>query len=257
MLSMSIAARRLQRQGAVRIVRAMQPMLNTLPLGAVGVSSWNTMMGSGGGMTNLQDVSVIDVGNGQKAIRVYLAANTFYSDATAGRGTAMVCNLPFQVDEAVLKYDLRFVGPAGNPGGLISGLGGKLPGLSGIVSAPGRYGDYATGGQYGGSEGWSNRTMWRSNHTFMSGSNYSSEIAGYENISCVYVYGYDQQRKTTPTAYGDDLWYKQGTPPRAATFGKNTWQRVRKYIKLNTIGVADGILQDSVDGVVQYQTTTR
>lgn len=206
---------------------------------------WNSKMSmgtgvAGGSVSNLQDVTLLNKGGGDRCLRFKLPKD--YTD----KGTTMWANIPGTHDEAIFEYSLRFSDFLP-----YWGWGGKLPGLGGV--APGTSVGYPSGGQYGGSLGWSGRMMWIGKDSTGDSPYDSHVVSPRKNIGLFYNYGFDQIEKSSPTAYGDNDWFN--TPAGVDTFKSNQWHKVRIHYRLNTVGQANGFLQIKLDGVVVKERT--
>lgn len=102
--------------------------------------------------------------------------------------------------------------------------GGKLPGLVGGTSPTGCNPN---------EDGFSARNMWRTG-----------------GAAVQYVYWPEQ-----PNTCGDDLRYDDGPSPKSFTPG--VWQTVEHRVRMNTPGVADGVMQAWVDGELALSDEAR
>lgn len=212
----------------------------TTSKGGIGVTYWNTRMGGGGGTANLEDSSVVAVSGEGNVLRTYLEANTIRSNPAGNNGSSMVCTLPQQVEEVYLEFRFRFTG-ASWPWA----KGGKLPGLAGV--APGESLSWPAGGHGPHlTTGWSNRTMW-----LTSGAGWSWIIGSRPNIGLDYDYGYDQVEQ-----YGDNRFWPTATST-SPSFLSDTWHVVKKRIRMNTVGSANGVLQTWLDGTLVNDVSNR
>lgn len=178
---------------------------------------------TGGTNTNpaeYDDTSIVDDSRGTgKVIRTRLDANTIRSTPSGNNGAVLFPPIP-SVDNACISYDIKFDSK------FDFSLGGKLPGLEGVVQ--GTSPSDPTGGHYT-EMGWSGRMMWLGPKAY--------SWAGPVNMAVSYMYHYGQS-----DIYGDNvLWNK--------AFAAGTWHTVKQCYVMNTPGVADGVLQAWFDGV--------
>lgn len=213
-------------------------------------SYWNSKMGmgtgvGGGSTTNLQDVRLFDLGSGAKCLRFVLPAN--FSD----KGTTMWCQFPRLVNEAKLDYRIRFSpGPSSGGDWAPWGWGGKLPGLGGVDMVGGTSPGYPSGGNGPTiTTGWSGRLMWVGRAGDGS-SSYSTTLGTRPNLGLLYTYGYDGIGQ-----YGDNRWFATATPS-TGSWQSGVWHDMHIHYRMNNLGVADGYLLCTIDGVTVYETST-
>lgn len=125
---------------------------------------------------------------------------------------------PTGYEEAYFAYRVRFAT------GFDFVKGGKLPGLVGGTSPTGCNPN---------EDGFSARNMWRTG-----------------GAAVQYVYWPDQ-----PNTCGDDLAYDDGVSPKS--FAPGVWQTVEHRVKMNTPGLADGVMEAWVDGELALRDEAR
>jgi hypothetical protein len=172
-------------------------------------------------------------GSGDKVMRVMYQAGLYGDNG----GAQFYTNIPNLSSGAMLEYDVLF------PGGFDFRLGGKLPGLHG--------GNYMCSGSNvlpNGTNCFSTRLMWREN-----------------GAGEVYFY--------LPLAAQQDAFCRQCTQPAgfscaafrgephcswhrgAFTLTRGRWNKVQQFIRINTPGQPNGILQLFINGVLVMQST--
>jgi hypothetical protein len=159
------------------------------------------------------DSSIVDVGGyAGKVYRLKLDAGTIHGNPSGNHGVVAMVSLPRQVDNACIRYRIRF------SENFDWSKGGKLPGLSGV--APGVSPTYPAGGGNPGDKGWSGRLMW--------GANGSMDA---------YMY-----YPTQPYHYGQGFdWSGKVSDGR--------WHVLRQCYVMNTVGQSNGVLRAWLDGV--------
>jgi hypothetical protein len=150
--------------------------------------------------------------DGGKIYRVVLEADTIRSYPAGNNGVVAMKTLPRQVDNACIRYRIRF------GTGFDWSKGGKLPGLSGV--APGVSPTLPAGGGNPGDKGWSGRLMWGSSGSMKS-----------------YMY-----YPTQPYHYGQGFGWS-----RRVDDGR--WHVLRQCYRMNTVGKKNGVLRAWLDGV--------
>ena len=178
--------------------------------GRVTSSGFAGEFGTGDGS---DDSSIVNVGgNAGNVYRLKLDAGTIHGNPSGNHGVVAMVPLPRQVDNACIRYRIRF----GED--FDWSKGGKLPGLSGV--APGVSPTYPAGGGNPGDKGWSGRLMWGSGGAIEAYMYYPSQP--YE-----YGQGFDWSRKV------DD----------------GRWHVLRQCYVMNTVGQKNGVLRAWLDGV--------
>ncbi|MGN6607442.1 MAG: polysaccharide lyase [Jatrophihabitans sp.] len=173
------------------------------------------------GSSNIGRTSIVAAAGHGNVMRITMPANTI-GEAS---GAIIDAHLPRTVDQATIKYDIRF------GSNFDWSRGGKLPGLGGAT--PGTRPSVAGGCNAGNSGAWSGRGMW------ITPSSYPSVAGPNELIG----YAYDYAKQST---CGDN----QRTNT-AMTAG--TWHSVTMSYRMNTIGSngvphADGVFKMWLDG---------
>jgi hypothetical protein len=134
-----------------------------------------------------------------------------------GNGIVVGIPLPRAVNEATIRYSLRF------PANFDWSMGGKLPGLSGV--APGTSWTLPAGGQRDpNNAGWSGRLMWLGKRAY-------AHVGAKPNEISSYVYHPGQA-----DAYGDNEWWNKAAPA-------GTKFAVTQHVVMNTPGRANGVLE--------------
>ena len=155
----------------------------------------------------------IESGDGNRFLRSHNPADEY-------GGVNLQVELPREVDEAVLRYRMRFSED------FDFDRGGKLPGLAGV--APGSdLGAASGGGSPDGDDAWSARGMWYSDEAY---SNYGPGEA------VQYLY-YPEM----PGDYGENLEYD-------VTYPRGEWVDVATHVVMNTPDEEDGSITVYVDG---------
>lgn len=207
---------------------------DTRPLGAMTQPTWSSIFGVTGSSRNLSRSSIVnDDVNGGRAFRATLLANT----TGTSNGVIAEIPLPIQVEEATFKMTFRYTGA------FPWIKGGKLPGLGGV--GPGVSTNHPTGGNFGGSLGWSGRHMWLAS---------TGDSNWPDGVGTSYHYGFDQLSQ-----YGDHLKFTStgastGTP---VTYDVDTFHTVEAYYKVNTPGSADGIIRVWLDDALVVERTNK
>lgn len=183
------------------------------PTGPMSPTSFGRTLNGTASSRAFDDSSVIRKRSGNRVYRLVLQKGTVWGTPSGNHGIVVPLTLPRKVDNACMRYDIRFSKT------FDWSLGGKLPGLSGV--APGVTPTYPTGGGNPGDKGWSGRMMWRT---------------GKPNTMVSYMYGPRQS-----SYYGDDINWN-----RSFTAGR--WHRVRQCYVMNTVGKANGVLRTWLDG---------
>jgi hypothetical protein len=158
------------------------------------------------------DASIVNAGGkAGKVYRLELEAGTIHGNPSGNHGVVAMVPLPRQVDNACIRYRIRF------GDNFDWSKGGKLPGLSGV--APGVSPTYPAGGGNPGDKGWSGRLMWGSGGAVES-----------------YMYYPDQ-----PYTYGQGFdWSGKVSDGR--------WHHLRQCYVMNTVGKDNGKLRAWLDG---------
>ena len=133
-------------------------------------------------------------------------------------GVQFVVDLGGSFEELYFAYRVRF------QEGFAFNMGGKLPGFGGGTMPTGCQPDEG---------GFSARNMWRTGGAIVQ-----------------YVYWPDQ-----PNTCGDDLYYEVDGDD--ALFTPGTWQTIEHYIRMNTPGSNDGVLETWVDGESAWSESDR
>ena len=199
---------------------------DALPTGTMSAAEFNSQLPSVNKSDAVfEDASVAaDTRGSGHVFRLRLEAGTIWRKPTGNHGIVTFVNLPKQVDNACMSYDIRF------SSGFDWSKGGKLPGLSGV--APGVDEGLPAGGGKPGDKGWSGRLMWRTPTTL------DPAVAkqGSPDMATQYMYSASQQ-----DYYGDVL-------PWMQRFVAGTWHHVKICYVMNTVGRADGVLRTWLDG---------
>ncbi len=171
-------------------------------------------------ISGLDDSFIVDVGESAgKVYRLWLEGGTIRGSPSSGNhGIALVVPLAKQVDNACIRYHVRF------GENFDWSKGGKLPGLSGV--APGVSPTLPAGGGNPGDKGWSGRLVWGSNGSVAS-----------------YVYHPRQ-----PYKYGQGFGWSQGVDD-------DRWHVLRQCYRMNTVGQQDGVLRAWLDGAMVLDRT--
>jgi len=142
--------------------------------------------------------------------------------------------LPEKVEEAYLSYRVKF------ENGFDFVRGGKLPGLA-AENAP-------TGSRAAdGTNGWTGRMMGRTDFQGTSGQP--------EQLESVAI-SYAKYFESGPDGDGqEDKIYWIDADANRTVLQSDTWYKITQRIKLNTPGVADGILQIWLDGELVHEQT--
>jgi hypothetical protein len=158
------------------------------------------------------DASIVNAGGkAGKVYRLKLEAGTIHGNPSGNHGVVAMVSLPRQVDNACIRYRVRF------GKNFDWSKGGKLPGLSGV--APGVSPTTPAGGGNPGDKGWSGRLMWGSGGSISS-----------------YMY-YPEQ----PYTYGQGFnWSRKVSDGR--------WHSLRQCYVMNTVGKENGVLRAWLDG---------
>ena len=173
-------------------------------------SEYKLAMGDTGmyaGPSNLTYTSVVPASGHGKVLRQTIPANKYGTNY----GIVTFPRLKQTVDEAYIQYDVRF------SSGFDWSLGGKLPGLAGVI--PGNSGGSASGCRDRTAYSWSGRGMWNRNNEWI-------------------AYMYNPGKRSD---CGDGV-----NPHR--NFTANRWHTIKQYYKLNSVGVANGIHTMWFDG---------
>lgn len=170
-------------------------------------------------------------GGSGAALAVSYPAGEHGTKETGGQWKAF---LPETVEEAYLSYRIKF------KNGFDFVRGGKLPGLA-AENAP-------TGSTAAdGTNGWTARLMWRTDFEGTSG---QPEQLQAEAIS------YAKYFQSGPNGDGqEDKIYWVDADENRKILDSDTWYQVIQRVKLNTPGVADGILQIWLDGELVHEQT--
>lgn len=197
--------------------------------GAVRPSNFISALGSTNpNASAYDDMSVVADSRGAgKVIRTKLRAGTIHSKPGSDNGDNLFVALPTVVDKACIAYDIKF------DSNFDWSLGGKLPGLEGVV--PGVAPATPTGGGET-QKGWSGRGMWLTPKSY--------SWAGPTNMALSYMYHTGQS-----SAYGDnERWNK--------SFVAGRWHNVKQCYTMNTVGRANGQLKAWFDGVQTINNTS-
>ena len=185
-----------------------------------GAAFANEFGGNRESISGLDDSFIVDVGESAgKVYRLWLEGGTIRGSPSSGNhGIALVVPLAKQVDNACIRYHVRF------GENFDWSKGGKLPGLSGV--APGVSPTLPAGGGNPGDKGWSGRLVWGSNGSVAS-----------------YVYHPRQ-----PYKYGQGFGWSQGVDD-------DRWHVLRQCYRMNTVGQQDGVLRAWLDGAMVLDRT--
>jgi hypothetical protein len=161
-----------------------------------------------------------------RALRVVVPAG---SNSGMGLEFKFGAEVGAEPEEIYFRYYLRFAED------WLPSDGGKLPGISGT------YGVAGWGGRPSdGTDGWSARGTYRTPVTA------GNPFAGHTNIGN-YVYHADMEGQ-----YGDvHLWIDDCR----GVLAKNRWYAVEQYLRMNTVGSADGVIRAWVDGRLAHEKT--
>lgn len=174
---------------------------------------------------DLWGVTVVPVLSHGKVLRHTIPIDAYGYASQAG--TAFYAQLPQAVKEARLSYLVKVQASD-------FGRGLKLPGLGGVDLniLPSR----VTGLNGPSRHGWSSRLALITPTSNPGTSESPAELAAYR-------YWPDQPNDWGATIQTD------------VPIESGTWYRVEQYVKLNTVGVADGVHEIVVDGVTVYSDT--
>jgi hypothetical protein len=201
---------------------------------------WAAVGGQYGNNTStFEDVSVVNVGGAHgKVANHYNAANQFI-DSANDYGMAMFVPLSESAEEAICRYDMRWLTPSGTVGANNPwGKGGKLPGLCGV--APG-HGSPPSGGSPS-VWGWSGRLMW-----LVPG------VGAARSPVELLLYLYDAVQASG--TYGQNKLTGQGWAGSGGFAALDEWATFEIYYKLNTVTTdnvswsSNGIARLKVNGV--------
>ena len=194
---------------------------DTLPISdPITPANFNAVLGGTNNNTvEYDDTSVVADSRGTgNVLRTKLDPNTIRSNPAGNNGIVVFPPLT-SVDNACMSYDIKF------DSNFEFSLGGKLPGLEGVV--PGTSPSDPTGG-HPTDMGWSGRMMWLGPKAY--------SWAGPINMAVSYMYHPGQT-----DIYGDNVrWNK--------AFVAGQWHTVKQCYVMNTPGMADGTLQAWFDG---------
>ncbi len=199
----------------------------SISVGSMSPAEFSQTLKGSATSSELDDSSVISA-SGDKAYQIKLAAGK----VGASYGMVDIISLPRQVDNACIRYRLRF------DSDFDWSLGGKLPGLSGV--APGVSPALPAGGADVGSKGWSGRMMWRTKDSLPSA---YARLAD-PSMPVSYMYGPAQVDQ-----YGDVL-------PWGRSFSAGRWHSVKQCYVMNSVGRSDGVLRSWLDGTLVLNDTS-
>lgn len=179
---------------------------------------WNQGFYEGPGDGGFQHFNRTYISNAGNQNGQALEVRYTQGQAGPGAGAQFPLLIPGDHEELYLSYQVQF-----RPGFQFV-RGGKLPGLCGYRTDR----DFSTGCKTGGArpnadEGFSARVMWRENGAAVS-----------------YMY-YPGQ----PENFGEDL-------PWGVNFQPGAWHTIEQRVRLNTVGLNDGIIEVWVDGQMVY-----
>ncbi|MDX2248229.1 MAG: fibronectin type III domain-containing protein [Bacteroidia bacterium] len=211
------------------------------PLGVLTESQIATELGAGADVKFLNgNVEVIASGSG-RALRFSIPANTWgftagsrflYRWTDAGK--------PVQA-ELYIEYDLTIQSP------FDAGLGGKLP----VAVFGSKIPDNQTIPVQG--DGWSDIIMWKQSGVNKGSGNLNNTPAA--NKFELKHFTYAISNAGSPFVYNDyaenRYWLNQANNNRYE-YSAGTTYRIVRYIKMNDLGVANGIMQTWVDGVLVH-----
>jgi hypothetical protein len=145
------------------------------------------------------------------------------NDPVGGFGLRIEPRAVFPAQEAFLEYEMLV------PETFNWVKGGKLPGLY--------WGQYGASGGKHSDDGGSVRLMWRAGGGSEAYVYFPSDVVWDTKIAEAAA-PYIRNKK-----HGDSLW--RGT----LKFKKNEWNKIRLYLRLNTVGKDDGVLKLRINGV--------
>jgi hypothetical protein len=172
---------------------------------------------------NLTNTSIIAVPGHGNVLRQVIQANA----AGGGSGISVYANLPREVDEASIQYDIRF------EDSFQWGWGGKLPGLGGVTAGTAQGSAGGCAAPNGNS--WSGRGMW------ITPGSYGSVRGDNEWIG--YMYNFHKVADC-----GDNV-------RTGKAFVLGAWHTVKQYYKMNTPGQSNGIHRMWMDGQLLVDNT--
>lgn len=161
--------------------------------------------------------------DGGNMLDILIEANTY-----TGVTRQWVVDFGTHYDELWLQYKVKF-----GTGFDFNYLGGKLPGLGGN---PDPRATLVSCKPADGTNGFSARIMWRNKPSM--------------NVKPAFTqYTYDQDKTETCGREGTESWFS------GPMIQANQWYTITQHVKINTPGVADGTIENWVDGVKQNSKT--
>lgn len=172
-----------------------------------------------------------------------------YGDTDEKFGAQFWWNIP-GIDEGILTYSIRF------PNNFVPAYGGKLPGIFGFNSQGGNVAfnnktlSHCTGSNNSnGINCWSIRPMWR--HGMIGEA--LAVVPVSSNSGKLYNDDNNKVKTSCTNSYGCDLSRGSFVWPACTYNGDtctptNVWYKIKQYVKLNTIGVSDGVYMLSITG---------
>ena len=166
---------------------------------------------------------------GEGSLRAHFPANI----ASGGRSGFLFTKNISPSEEATMEYKIKF------DDNFKFCYGGKLPGLGGSVSPNGSM-------PWGGNEnqnvvhsGFSTRLMWRRHENLVVYAYLPERIDSEGNLTT---------RSGRPAKWGEDIEFFRPVE-------RGRWYTIRQYVKMNTPGERDGILEMYVDGELKLRRT--
>lgn len=219
---------------------------DTRASGPMTVSLWNTIMAGGQASGNTTECArhniVANTELGGKMIDLTLLAGQIGSAGATAMGIPLVDKTR---SELWFEIQYKFVGAAFD-----FQIAGKLPGLSWVkpgigITYPGGCKPNIT------DEGGSARHMWE------------STFGMPDYTGATYLYGFDSSGQNN--GCGEEaFWYDPPTTPQGTTTSPpavlmtpNVWHTTTDHIRLNTPGVANGVIQTWHDGTLVYDRSNR
>lgn len=192
----------------------------------------STLDWTGGGSGTVARTSIVAVAGRGNVVQQQFHAGQF---GTAD-GIALSAPLTQSLDEAYIRYDVRFVGS-----NFDWQWGGKIPGLAGVLPGQGAPPSGGVPSPYG----WGCRGMWITPDSYPGSSSSPNEWIGYMYDPTQSAGNYGQNRHTHQSFVADQ------------------WHTITQYYKMNTIategssGNPNGIHRMWFDGNLVFENTTQ
>lgn len=220
-------------QGTVSIATAQEPGLegrdDVLLQTSFEADDWYTDWGLDEAPRNAHIVADEGSFRGETLLRVEVPAGEHYGTSFGFQFADQGLEEP---EEIYFRYAIR-LGPDWTTEG---GGGGKFPGFGGT------YGEAGWGGRPSdGNNGWSSRMLF-----------WQPEEGRAEGDTRIGYYAYHADMQGT---YGDNWFWSGGPIGAGGALEVSRWYQIEAYVRLNTPGDNDGVLEGWVDGTQVFERT--